>query len=91
MGVHGTRAGRGREFTVAVRSRFLSTDAALNLRLVRAGVGLTMAPEDRVRDEVARRVRALRRRTNAVFRLARSIPGMPNVLDGSASLTDAAA
>jgi DNA-binding transcriptional LysR family regulator len=43
----------GREFAVAVRSRVLSTDAALNLRLVRAGVGLTMAPEERVRGDVA--------------------------------------
>jgi DNA-binding transcriptional LysR family regulator len=44
----------GREFAIAVRSRVLSTDASLNLRLVRAGLGLTLAPEDRVREDVAR-------------------------------------
>ncbi|MBV9880462.1 MAG: LysR family transcriptional regulator [Gemmatirosa sp.] len=44
----------GRDFSVAVRSRVLSDDPALNLRLVRAGVGLTIAYEDQVRDEIAR-------------------------------------
>jgi DNA-binding transcriptional LysR family regulator len=44
----------GREFSVAVPARVLSTDAAVNLRLVRAGMGLTVVYEDQVRDEVAR-------------------------------------
>ena len=44
----------GREFAVAVPARVLSDDAPLNLRLVRAGVGLTIVYEDQVRDEVAR-------------------------------------
>lgn len=44
----------GRDFSVAVRSRVLSNDAALLLRLARAGRGLTMCFEDQVRDHLAR-------------------------------------
>ena len=44
----------GRDFSVAVPARVLTTDPALNLRLARAGAGLTLASEDRVRDAVAR-------------------------------------
>lgn len=44
----------GREFSIAVRARVLTTDPALNIRLARAGVGLSLASEDRVRDDVAR-------------------------------------
>jgi len=44
----------GREFSVAVRARLLTTDPALMLRLVRAGVGLTMVYESQVRDDLAR-------------------------------------
>ena len=44
----------GRELSVAVRARVLSTEPALMVRLARAGVGLTMAYEDRVRDDIAR-------------------------------------
>ena len=43
-----------RDFAVAVPSRVLTNDSGLNLRLARAGVGLTMPLEDRVRDDVAR-------------------------------------
>ena len=46
--------GRGRDFSVAVRERVLSNDAALLLRLARAGRGLTMCFEDEVRDDLAR-------------------------------------
>lgn len=45
---------RGREISVAVPSRVLSTDSAVNIRLARAGLGLTIVYEDQVRDEVAR-------------------------------------
>ncbi|HET7458857.1 MAG TPA: LysR family transcriptional regulator [Gemmatimonadaceae bacterium] len=44
----------GREIVVAVPSRVLSTDSAVNIRLARAGVGLAIVYEDQVRDEVAR-------------------------------------
>jgi DNA-binding transcriptional LysR family regulator len=44
----------GREIVVAVRARVLSTDSAVNIRLARAGLGLTIVYEDQVRDEVAR-------------------------------------
>jgi DNA-binding transcriptional LysR family regulator len=44
----------GRDFAVAVVARVLSTDPLFNLRLVHAGAGLTIAPEPRVRDAVAR-------------------------------------
>jgi DNA-binding transcriptional LysR family regulator len=45
---------RGRDFSVAVRSRVLTTDAAMMLGLARAGVGLTMSYEFLVRDDLAR-------------------------------------
>ena len=44
----------GREFAVTVRSRVLTTDPALNIRLAKAGIGLTIASEDRVLADVAR-------------------------------------
>jgi DNA-binding transcriptional LysR family regulator len=44
----------GREFSVAVPMRVLTTDAVLLIRLARAGVGLTMAFESQLRDELAR-------------------------------------
>ena len=44
----------GREIVVAVPARVLSTDSAVNIRLARAGLGLTIVYEDQVRDEVAR-------------------------------------
>jgi DNA-binding transcriptional LysR family regulator len=43
----------GRDFSVDVRARVLTNDPALNVRLARAGAGLTLA-DDRVRDHVAR-------------------------------------
>jgi DNA-binding transcriptional LysR family regulator len=43
----------GRDFSVDVGARVLTNDPAFNLRLARAGAGLTLA-DDRVRDEVAR-------------------------------------
>jgi DNA-binding transcriptional LysR family regulator len=43
-----------RDFTVAVPARVLTNDSMLNLRLARAGLGLTLALEDRVRDDVTR-------------------------------------
>jgi DNA-binding transcriptional LysR family regulator len=42
-----------REFSVDVRARVLTNDPALNVRLARAGAGLTLSDE-RVRSEVAR-------------------------------------
>jgi DNA-binding transcriptional LysR family regulator len=44
----------GRDFSVAVPARVLTTDPVLNVRLALAGVGLTLATEDRVRGEIAR-------------------------------------
>lgn len=44
----------GREFSVAVRARVLTTDPVLNIRLARAGVGLSLASDDRVADDLAR-------------------------------------
>lgn len=44
----------GREFSVMVPARVLSTDAALNRRLVTAGIGITLAYEAHVRDALAR-------------------------------------
>lgn len=44
----------GREVVVAVPARVLSTDSAVNIRLARAGLGLTIVYEDMVRDEIAR-------------------------------------
>ena len=46
--------GGGREITVAVPARVLSTDSAVNIRLARAGLGLAIVYEDEVRDEIAR-------------------------------------
>lgn len=43
----------GRDFSVAVPARVLTTDPAMNVRLARAGAGVTMVREDRVRDELA--------------------------------------
>lgn len=43
----------GRDFSVDVRARVLTNDPALNIRLARAGVGLSLA-DDRVRDDIAR-------------------------------------
>src|SRR4051812_22700725 len=44
----------GREIAVAVPTRVLSTDSAVNIRLARAGLGLAIVYEDQVRDEIAR-------------------------------------
>ena len=44
----------GRDFTVAVSPRVLTTDPVMNVRLAIAGAGVTMVREDRVRDELAR-------------------------------------
>jgi DNA-binding transcriptional LysR family regulator len=44
---------KGRDFSVAVPSRVLTNHPALNLRLARAGAGLTLADERRIRDESA--------------------------------------
>lgn len=43
----------GRDFAVAVPARVLTTDPAMNVRLARAGAGVTMVREDRVRDAIA--------------------------------------
>ena len=42
-------AEKGRNFSVAVPARVLTTDPAINIRLALAGVGVTMVREDRVR------------------------------------------
>src|ERR671912_810370 len=44
----------GREFSVAAPTRVLTTDGALLVRLARAGVGLAMVFEGRVRELIAR-------------------------------------
>jgi DNA-binding transcriptional LysR family regulator len=44
----------GRDFSVAVPMRVLTTDLVLLVRLARAGVGLTMVYEGQVRGDVAR-------------------------------------
>lgn len=44
----------GHDFSVTVSARVLSTDAALNRRLVIAGIGITMAYKAHVRDALAR-------------------------------------
>lgn len=44
----------GREFSVVVRSRVLTTDPVVLVRLARAGVGLTMLYEGQARDDVTR-------------------------------------
>jgi DNA-binding transcriptional LysR family regulator len=46
--------GGGRDFSVALRGRVLTTEAAVLARLARAGVGLAMLFEDQVREDVAR-------------------------------------
>lgn len=43
----------GRDFAVDVRARVLTNDPTFNVRLARAGTGLTLA-DDRVRDDIAR-------------------------------------
>jgi DNA-binding transcriptional LysR family regulator len=45
---------QGRNFSVDVTARVLTTDPAINIRLAREGSGLTMAREDRMRDDIAR-------------------------------------
>lgn len=44
----------GREFSVAVPARVITTDPAMNIRLALEGVGVTMVREDRVRDYIER-------------------------------------
>jgi DNA-binding transcriptional LysR family regulator len=44
---------KGRDFSVDVRARVLTNDPALNVRLARAGAGLTLGDEGRIRDGVA--------------------------------------
>jgi DNA-binding transcriptional LysR family regulator len=44
---------KGRDFSVAVRARVLSTDAAVNRRLAIAGLGITLSYEAHVRDALA--------------------------------------
>ena len=43
----------GRDFSVAVPARVLTTDPVMNVRLARAGAGVAMVREDRVRDAIA--------------------------------------
>jgi DNA-binding transcriptional LysR family regulator len=43
----------GRDFSVAIPARVLTTDPVMNVRLAIAGAGVTMVREDRVRDELA--------------------------------------
>lgn len=45
----------GRDFSVAVPARVLSTDASVNRRLAVAGLGVTLSFEAHVRDAIARR------------------------------------
>lgn len=45
---------KGRDFTVAVKARVLSTHSALNRRMAAAGLGITLALEDHVRDYIKR-------------------------------------
>jgi DNA-binding transcriptional LysR family regulator len=52
-GPRGASSG-GRDLAVAAPGRVLSTDSTVNIRLARAGLGLTIVYEDQVRDEVAR-------------------------------------
>ena len=44
----------GRDFSVAVPARVITTDPSINIRLALAGGGVTMAREDRVRDDIER-------------------------------------
>lgn len=50
----GGAAHGGRDFTVAVRARVLTTDTALILGLARAGAGIAMLLEGQARDDLAR-------------------------------------
>jgi DNA-binding transcriptional LysR family regulator len=43
----------GRQFSVAVPARVLTTDPTMNVRLAVAGAGITMVREDRVRDLIS--------------------------------------
>jgi DNA-binding transcriptional LysR family regulator len=43
----------GRDFSVAIPPRVLTTDPVMNVRLAIAGAGVTMVREDRVREELA--------------------------------------
>jgi len=43
----------GREFSVAVPARVLTTDPSVNVRLAVAGAGITMVRQDRVREQIA--------------------------------------
>ena len=49
-----TSSSNGKDFSVAVPSRVLSTDPLVNFRLVREGVGLTLAGDDYAGDAIAR-------------------------------------
>lgn len=49
-----TEPATGRDFSVAVPSRVLTTDPALNVRLAIAGAGLTLADESRSREPLAK-------------------------------------
>jgi DNA-binding transcriptional LysR family regulator len=42
----------GRDFSVAVAARVITTDPSINIRLALAGAGVTMAREDRVRADI---------------------------------------
>ena len=44
----------GRNFSVAVPARVLTTDPSINIRLALAGMGVTMVREDRVRDAIVK-------------------------------------
>jgi len=45
---------KGREFSVAVRARVLSTNSAINRRLAVSGLGVTLSLENHVRDSLER-------------------------------------
>lgn len=45
---------RGHDFAVDVRGRVLSNDPSINLDLARAGLGLTLATDEYVHDDIAR-------------------------------------
>jgi DNA-binding transcriptional LysR family regulator len=44
----------GRDFSVTVSARVITTDPSMNIRLALEGVGVTMVREDRVRDDIER-------------------------------------
>ena len=44
----------GRNFSVAVPARVITTDPAINIRIALAGMGVTMVREDRVRDAIGK-------------------------------------